>query len=42
MTVASIGVGIVGLGFMGRQHLLAYRSADERGHANHLVAVCDD
>ncbi|MCB9913950.1 MAG: Gfo/Idh/MocA family oxidoreductase [Planctomycetes bacterium] len=37
----SIGIGIVGLGFMGRTHLAAYRAAGKRGHDNHLVAVCD-
>jgi predicted dehydrogenase len=36
-----IGVGIIGLGFMGRTHLAAYRAANEQGFANRLVAVCD-
>jgi predicted dehydrogenase len=37
----ALGVGIVGLGFMGRTHLAAYRAAHAAGHANRLVAVCD-
>lgn len=37
----ALGVGIVGLGFMGRTHLAAYRAANAAGHANRLVAVCD-
>ena len=36
-----IGVGVVGLGFMGRTHVEAYRSADKAGFKNRLVAVCD-
>ena len=36
-----IGVGVVGLGFMGRTHLEAYRSANEAGEPNRIVAVCD-
>lgn len=36
-----IGVGVVGLGFMGRTHVGAYRDANAAGHANRLVAVCD-
>lgn len=35
------GVGIVGLGFMGRTHLGAWRAAAAAGWANRLVAVCD-
>ena len=35
------GVGIVGLGFMGRTHIGAYAEAARRGHTNRLVAVCD-
>ncbi len=34
-------VGIIGLGFMGRTHIAAYRAAAEAGFANELVAVCD-
>jgi predicted dehydrogenase len=37
----NIGVGVVGLGFMGRTHIEAYRAADAAGFANRLVAVCD-
>ncbi len=36
-----IGVGVVGLGFMGRTHVTAYRTAAEAGFANRLVAVSD-
>jgi predicted dehydrogenase len=36
-----IGVGVIGLGFMGRTHVRAYRAAAEAGHANRLVRVCD-
>lgn len=35
------GVGIIGLGFMGRTHLKAYRRAAAAGFANRLVAVAD-
>ena len=37
----SLGVGVLGLGFMGRTHVAAYRAAAEAGLANRLVAVCD-
>lgn len=36
-----IRVGIVGLGFMGRTHLAAYRAAAAHGRPNRLVAVAD-
>ncbi|MEE2939528.1 MAG: Gfo/Idh/MocA family oxidoreductase [Planctomycetota bacterium] len=36
-----LGIGIVGLGFMGQTHLGAYQRADEAGFGNKLVAVCD-
>jgi len=36
-----LGIGIIGLGFMGQTHLGAYRRADEAGFGNRLVAVCD-
>lgn len=36
-----IGVGVVGLGFMGRTHVEAYAAAAEAGFSNRLVAVCD-
>ncbi len=35
-----IGVGVAGLGFMGRTHIEAYGSANAAGFANKLVAVC--
>ena len=38
---AAVGVGIVGLGFMGRTHLAAYRAAARAGLANRVVALCD-
>lgn len=38
---APVGVGVIGLGFMGRTHLGAYRAAVDAGHPNRLVAVCD-
>ena len=36
-----IGVGVIGLGFMGATHLCAYRKADAAGYSNRLVAVSD-
>jgi predicted dehydrogenase len=36
-----LGVAVVGLGFMGRTHLAAYRAADGAGFANRVVAVHD-
>jgi predicted dehydrogenase len=36
-----IGVGVVGLGFMGRTHLRAYQAAAAAGLPCELVAVCD-
>ena len=36
-----IGVGVVGLGFMGRTHVEAYRAANKAGFKNRLVGVCD-
>jgi predicted dehydrogenase len=36
-----IGVAVIGLGFMGRAHLAAYRAADAAGFPNRLVAACD-
>ena len=35
------GVGVIGLGFMGRTHLAAYRDADAAGFANRIVAIAD-
>lgn len=40
-TKAPIGVGVIGLGKMGRTHIEAYRAADAAGFRNRLVAVCD-
>ena len=36
-----IGVGVIGLGFMGRTHLAAYRDANKEGHACRVVGLCD-
>ncbi|MCC6676143.1 MAG: Gfo/Idh/MocA family oxidoreductase [Phycisphaerales bacterium] len=36
-----VGIGVIGLGFMGRVHINAYRAASEAGHACRLLAVCD-
>jgi len=36
-----IGVGVIGLGFMGRTHLAAYRDANTDGHACRVVGLCD-
>jgi len=36
-----IGVGVIGLGFMGRTHVRAYAEASRAGCANRLIAVCD-
>jgi len=38
---ASLRVGVVGLGFMGRTHIEAWRAASTGGRANEIVAVCD-
>jgi predicted dehydrogenase len=38
---SEIGVGVIGLGFMGRAHVAAYRAANGAGFPNRLVAVCD-
>ncbi len=37
----TIGVGVVGLGFMGRTHLGAWIAAQQQGLGARLVAVCD-
>lgn len=37
----TVGVGVIGLGFMGRVHVGAYAAAARDGHACRLVAVCD-
>lgn len=41
MNERPIGVGVLGLGFMGRTHVAAYRSAHDAGFGNKLVAVAD-
>ncbi|NUP94595.1 MAG: gfo/Idh/MocA family oxidoreductase, partial [Planctomycetaceae bacterium] len=41
MATRKIGVGVIGLGFMGRTHLAAFAAADAAGFGNRLVAVCD-
>jgi predicted dehydrogenase len=38
---APIGVGVIGLGFMGQRHVRAYAAAAGAGHPCELVAVCD-
>jgi len=38
---AEIGVGVIGLGFIGGGHVRAYQAAREAGHPCRLVAVCD-
>ena len=38
---SSIGVGVIGLGFMGQTHLRAYQAAAADGFGCRLVAVCD-
>ncbi|RKY22568.1 MAG: hypothetical protein DRQ55_00600 [Planctomycetota bacterium] len=35
------GVGVIGLGFMGRTHLAAWQRAADEGHPCRLVAGCD-
>ncbi len=37
----SIGIGVIGLGFMGQTHVRAYQSAAADGFGCRLVAVCD-
>jgi predicted dehydrogenase len=36
-----IGIGVIGLGFIGATHIAAYRAAHAAGFPNRLVAVCD-
>ncbi len=38
---SSLGIGVVGLGFMGRMHIRALAAAEQAGLANRLVAVGD-
>lgn len=35
------GIGVLGLGFMGRVHLAAWQRAAQEGHPCRVVAVCD-
>ncbi len=37
----SVGVGIIGVGFIGRTHISAFMDAQRDGHPCRLVAVCD-
>jgi len=37
----TVGVGVIGLGFMGRTHLAAYRDAAAAGLPCRVVAICD-
>jgi predicted dehydrogenase len=41
MTRRPLGIGIIGLGFMGRTHLAAFQGANAMGLSNRLVAVAD-
>lgn len=41
MGSSTIGVGVIGLGFMGRTHLAAYQAAERDGFPCRVVAVCD-
>jgi predicted dehydrogenase len=41
MAHSTIGVGVIGLGFMGRTHALAYQAAARDGFPCRLVAVAD-
>ena len=41
MSEHTVGVGVIGLGFMGGTHVQAYRAANAAGSSNRLVAVCD-
>jgi predicted dehydrogenase len=36
-----IGIGVIGLGFMGRAHIAAYQAAQAAGLPCRLIAVCD-
>lgn len=40
-TGESIGIGVIGLGFMGQTHVRSYQSAAADGFGCRLVAVCD-
>ena len=39
--MSEIGVGVIGLGFMGRTHVAAYKAAGLAGHPCRVVAACD-
>jgi len=39
---ATVGVGVIGLGFMGRTHVAAYEAAEAAGFDCNVVAVCDE
>lgn len=41
MSTQTVGVGIIGLGFMGRTHLAAYQRAEADGLPCRIVGVCD-
>ncbi len=41
MSERTIGVGVIGMGFMGRTHVRAYAGAHAVGRANRLVRLCD-
>ncbi|KAA0216462.1 MAG: gfo/Idh/MocA family oxidoreductase [Leptolyngbya sp. PLA3] len=41
MSTHTVGVGIIGLGFMGRTHLSAYQRAEADGLPCHIAGVCD-
>ena len=38
---ATVGVGVIGLGFMGRTHVAAYEQARQAGYGCRLAAICD-
>lgn len=38
---APIGIGVIGMGFMGRTHVRAYQRAIAQGQAAKLLALCD-
>jgi predicted dehydrogenase len=41
MTQGGIGVGVIGLGFIGQTHIAAYLAADPLGRRSRVAAVCD-
>lgn len=40
-STAALGVGIIGHGFMGKRHELAYRDADAAGYSNRVLCIAD-